>query len=1110
MFKKNIFKQDNIDAISIALAVLDKSGKVLLLNKQCSEVFNKKSDTVIGKDWFELLSFDEKPEDIKKLFERLVFGNEDALFLLQDIETKSLKGNLIRWKFSLIRDENSTVEALLCLGIDITNQRTVEESLYLESEEQSALNSILSISLEDILLEEQLQKALDILLSLSWLNIASKGGIFLADNKSKTLLLKVQNHLNLELLSACAQVPFGYCLCGRAAESGEVQYACCLDERHDVSFEGMEAHGHYNIPILSQHGVLGVIVVYLEHGHLKQEREVSFLKSVANTLSGLIEHHIIQDKLYNSREKLSQVQQLANLGGIEWDIANNEIILSDEAKLILGISGESKSPTFEDFLENIHFNDRDRVGSEVEAALKNKVSFSIEYRIVKPDKSEQVIRSIAKPIIDNNGKVIRLSGTMQDITQRVQMQERLSQSATIFENTSEAVVITDWAGKIISVNRAFSDITGYTQEELINKKASVLKSKKHDEKFYKDIYNEINKVGNWHGEIWSKRKNGDIYPEWLNVSTVKDERGAIINYVGVFSDITAVKESQQKLDYLAHYDSLSGLPNRLLLTARAEQSLAKARRNNNMRAVLFFDLDYFKNVNNTFGHPTGDLLLLEVSNRLQGCVREEDTVSRLGGDEFVVLIEDMEDSDFAGAIAHKIIDKLSEKYIIEGHELFITCSVGISIFPNDGNDVSTLFKNADIALYRAKNRGRNTYEYYTKELSARAIERMIMENNLRYALDRDELSLYYQPQVDLYSGEIVGMEALLRWFHPEIGFIPPDTFIPLAEETGLIIPIGNWVLKTACATLKSWIDEGLSEIRVAVNLSSRQFNQENLPQIITDILQETGLEARLLEIELTERIVMQDVKKSIKMITELKKLNLEFSIDDFGTGYSSLSYLKKFPINRIKIDKSFVDNVVSNSEDAAISQAIISMSHSMNLKTIAEGVETAEQLEFLRQRECDEIQGYYFSRPLPEAEMQKLLGKGTKVYSHFIANQEEKHLLIISNQTDTVNSLVDILSTDDYEISVASNYNEAMNILAIKPIEVSICDNKMSDVEGIELFGKVYKSHPNIVRILLIDDCNADTIVAAVNKSSVYKILSKELIDKKLREYVKSAFLSKK
>ncbi|DAB28681.1 MAG TPA: hypothetical protein CFH78_01010 [Sulfurimonas sp. UBA10385] len=808
MFKKYMFKQENIDAIDIAFAILDNFGKVRLLNKQCRDVMNDKSDVLIGRDWFELFSFNEKLEDVKRLFNRFLSGDLDALLLLQDIETKSLKNNLISWKFSLIRDENNTIEYLLCLGIDITTQKHIQESLYLESEEQSALNSILTLSLEDISLDKQLENVLKILLGLSWLPIASKGGIFLSDNKAKTLLLKAQVGLDEEIQSACAEIPFGYCLCGRAALSGEVQYACCLDKRHDVRFEGMEAHGHYNIPILSKNGVLGVIVIYLKHGHVQKDKEIRFLKSVANTLSGLIEHHRIKEELYNSREKLSDVQKLANLGGIEWDIESNEILFSNEAKLILGISSEAKNPTFEDFLNNIHVNDKNRVKDEVEKALKNKKPFNVDYTILKPNGFKQVIRSYAKPIIDDIGKVIRLSGTIQDITESKHMQDMLSQSATIFENTSEAVIITDASGEIISINRAFTDITGYALDELIGKKVSILKSKKNGAKLYEEILNKIDTVGNWHGEIWSKRKNKDEYQEWLNVSIVKNADGEILNYVGIFSDITAAKESQEKLDYIAHYDSLTGLPNRLLLNARVEQSLAKARRNNTLRALLFFDLDYFKNVNNTFGHPTGDLLLIEVSNRLKSCVREEDTVSRLGGDEFVILIEDMENLDIAGNIAHKVIKKLSEKYVIEGHEIFITCSVGISIFPNDGNDVNTLFKNADIALYRAKTRGRNTYEYYKKELSIRVIERMIMENNLRYALERNELSLYYQPQVDSYSGQIIGMEALLRWFHPKIGFIQPDVFIPLAEETGLIIPIGDWVLKTACSTLKSWIDKG--------------------------------------------------------------------------------------------------------------------------------------------------------------------------------------------------------------------------------------------------------------------------------------------------------------
>ena len=345
---------------------------------------------------------------------------------------------------------------------------------------------------------------------------------------------------------------------------------------------------------------------------------------------------------------------------------------------------------------------------------------------------------------------------------------------------------------------------------------------------------------------------------------------------------------------------LTGLPNRLLLNGRIKQSLLRASRNNDLLGILFLDLDHFKNVNDTLGHPIGDLLLQEVSDRLLGCVRDEDTIARLGGDEFSIILEGMNDSRAAGKVANKIIKALSAKYSLDGHEVFISCSIGISIFPHDGHNATDLFRNADSALYRAKQEGRNNYRYYTEELTFLAMERMSMENNLRYALERNEFMVYYQPQIDLYSGRIVGMEALLRWKHPELGFIPPSTFIPIAEETGLINPIGTLVLHTACTCLKKWIDQGLPEIRVAVNISSHQFNHENLTKIVSGILNETGLNAKYLEMELTEGIVMKDAESSIKILNDLKKLGVEFSIDDFGTGYSSLSYLKRFPIDKIK------------------------------------------------------------------------------------------------------------------------------------------------------------------------------------------------------------------
>ncbi|WP_345993273.1 EAL domain-containing protein [Sulfurimonas sp. HSL-1716] len=976
--KRRVWEQNDLDAANIAMSVIDPNGSILLFNKQFEAFFDGKFKELSKKNWFDLSLSTEK-KSIADLFKRAMSDEPAAVAMLHELEiVEKYAAELITWRIFVLRDKETSIEGALCLGTNTTKQAKIAESLHLESEEQRALNSILSISLQSIPLKEQLQQVLEILLSLSWLTISKTGGIFLVDNNSDTLVLTVEHGLHPALLSACARVPFGHCLCGRAAASKEIQYAACLDKRHEITYEGIEPHGHYNVPILSANGVLGVIVLYLTHGHKKDEREIKFLGSVANTLAGLIERCHTQDALSLSLSKLAQAQQIAHLGGWEWDITENKIYFSDEAADVMGNARYKKVMGLEDFLEIVYPDDRPMVQRASEEGLKGN-DLNLDYRIQQLDGSVRNLQTQAKPTYDSSGKIIGLSGTMLDITKRKQMEERLRQSAAVFENTTEGVIITDADEKVISINKAFVDITGYKNEDIIEKASSFFKSSRHDEKFYSDIWETVSKTGSWQGEIWSKRKNGDIFPLWLNISVVKDSKGGIVNYVWVFSDISAMKESEQKLDHLAHHDPLTGLPNRLLLNARMSQSLSRARRNKNKIAVMFLDLDHFKNVNDTLGHPVGDMLLQEVAGRLLDCVREEDTVSRLGGDEFTIVLEELHDSHFASDVAQKIIMKLAEKYTLQEHEVFVTCSIGISLFPDDSEDSITLFKNADSALYRAKEQGRNMYQYYTQELTLYAMQRMQMENDLRHALERKELLVYYQPQIDLNSGQIIGMEALLRWQHPEKGLILPDNFIPLAEETGLIIPIEQWVLHTVCKRLKSWFDEGLPKMRVAVNLSSAQFNQQNLPEIITKALHESGLEAKYLELELTERIVMKDAKRSVEMLNKLKKIGITFSIDDFGTGYSSLSYLKKFPIDRIKIDQSFVQNITSDPEDATISQAIISMSHGMHLKTVAEGVETLEQQEFLRSRNCDEVQGFYFSHPLPEQEMQHLLQSGNKI-----------------------------------------------------------------------------------------------------------------------------------
>lgn len=1107
MSKNRIWTESDLDVIDISMAVLSLHGSIVLFNKQFSAIFDDKNKDINGDNWFELSLSSPEKERIIKLFEHAMSGKESAIDELQKMRIiEKYEADFITWEIFILRSKENLIEGALCIGINSTKQIETQNSLKSESEEQQALNSILNVSLENISLKEQLEKVLDILLSLSWLTIGSTGGIFLVDKKSDTLILTVEQGLHPALLTLCARVPFGYCLCGRAAATKEIQYECCLNKRHEITYDGIKPHGHYNIPIISQNKVLGVIVVYLAHGHKKNEREVIFLGSVANTLAGIIERYRVQDALSLSLGKLAQVQKIAHLGGWEWNILENKIYFSDEAMDVIGSVKCQKVMSLEKFMELIYPDDIPVVQKAAQSGIGGD-SFSLDYRIVQTDGSLRSIHTQAKPIYDNSGKISIFSGTMLDITKRKEMEENLRLSAAVFENTTEGVIITDADEKVISTNRAVFDITGYENDEIIQKPISILKSERHDDEFYSDIHKAVAKTGSWQGEIWNKRKNGEIYPQWLNISVVKNANKEISNYVWVFSDISAIKESEHKLDHLAHHDPLTGLPNRLLLDVRMTQSLSRAKRNKNKIAVMFLDLDHFKNVNDTLGHPVGDMLLQEVAKRLTDCVREEDTICRQGGDEFIVILEELNDPHFASDVAQKIIVSLAQKYVLQEHDVFITCSIGISLYPDDSEDMTTLFKNADSALYKAKEQGRNAYQYYTDELTINAMRRMEIENSLRKAIGRNELILYYQPQVDLYSGQIVGIEALIRWQHPQKGLVLPDDFIPLAEETGLIFQIGEFMLRSACSRLKSWIDDGLTKLKISVNISAVEFNQKNFSQTVEKILNETGLEGKYLELELTERTAMQDAQKSIIIMKELKKLGVSFSIDDFGTGYSSLSYLKKFPIDKIKIDKSFISNITTDSEDAAISQAVISMSHSMHLKTVAEGVETFEQHEFLRSRQCDEIQGHYFSHPLPEAQIHELLTNEGKI-DIIPLQKKEKVLLIVDDNKIMSDKLEHILQSDGYKILNASNSREALDILATNSVDIIIVDQDLSEMGSVELLRRVRKLYSKTIRILLSSHKDPEIIARAVNESAVHKIISKSLANNdKILKDIRAAFI---
>ncbi len=563
----------------------------------------------------------------------------------------------------------------------------------------------------------------------------------------------------------------------------------------------------------------------------------------------------------------------------------------------------------------------------------------------------------------------------REIQHRREAEVALSLSAKVFENNAEAIMITDANNRIMMINKAFSVITGYSQEESIGQRPSFLASGKHDADFYRKLWDTLNSESIWRGEIWNKRKNGEIYPEWLTITRVLDEKGDLTNHIAIFLDITERKKEEERTKFLANFDVLSGLPNRYLLNDRMEQSIALAQRNESKFAVLFVDLDHFKNINDSLGHDIGDMLLKNVAGRLKYCLRRTDTLARLGGDEFIAILNDINTADEATFVAEKIIDALDASFDIGGSNLHITPSIGISIYPDDGTTQMQLMRNSDLAMYKAKQSGRNSFAYFEEGMNIRAVERLRLESDLRHAIEAKQLMLYYQPKVSVKGEHVVGLEALLRWQHPEHGFISPAVFIPVAEQTGLINRIGDWVLRQAAMQLRIWESQGYSVVPIAVNLSAIQFAQKDLVTRIVDIVRDVGISSKLIELELTESALMDSSGDSTKKLDELYAAGFVLALDDFGTGYSSLSRLKLLPVQRLKIDQSFVRDIATDSNDESIVRATSVLAHALGMTVTAEGVENREQLAFITEIGCEEYQGYLYSRPVPAADAVNFLNK---------------------------------------------------------------------------------------------------------------------------------------
>ncbi|EGV20319.1 EAL domain-containing protein [Thiocapsa marina] len=723
-------------------------------------------------------------------------------------------------------------------------------------------------------------------------------------------------------------------------------------------------------PLREQERIVGVIVFYAGDADFFDPQVNGLLEEMAMDVSYTLEHVASEAALAESERHYRLLADHATDMISVHDVESRYLYVSPACRTLLGFDAEALlGKSAYDF---IHPEDHALLAAQQRAGLEAGVSAplpTLRYRLRRADETHIWVETTSRQCRAEAGGELTLVATTRDITERREAEERLRQAARAFESAAEGVTVTDARGNIVSVNLAFTEITGYSEAEVLGQNPRILQSGRHGRAFYEGMWASIGTTGRWCGELWNKRKNGEIYPEWMTIASVYDDVGTLTNYVAVFADISALRESESQLVFLTHHDALTGLPNRVLLRDRLEHAIAHAARARSPLAVLLVDLDRFKTINETLGHPAGDSLLQQVARRLASRIRGGDTLARLGGDEFVVLLEDGVSERRAGVFAANLLSVFAEPLTLDDRKLYVTVSIGISLFSSNGETADDLLRHADTAMYTAKEMGRNTYQYYEPDLTASAFDRLRLENDLRAAVRRGELLVHYQPQIQLSTGRLAGVEALVRWQHPEQGLLAPGCFISVAEEMGIIDEIGVWVLRAACVQMMDWDASGLSVPRVAVNLSAQQLGRDSLVGQVSDILEETGLAPARLELELTESMIMQRADRAIDALRGLRALGIAIAVDDFGTGYSSLGYIRQLPLNRLKIDASFVQDLDAAEDGGMIARAIIGLGKSLGLEVIAEGVEREAQNAFLRREGCDIGQGYLYGRPMPAADL---------------------------------------------------------------------------------------------------------------------------------------------
>ena len=742
-------------------------------------------------------------------------------------------------------------------------------------------------------------------------------------------------------------------------------------------------------------------------------------------------------------------------------------------------------------------------------ALRDGECFSGELRMYRKDGSSFWCELVVDPVHDHGGRLSHFVHIQRDLSARDEerMQRRLA--AQVFAQSREAILVTDASGNIVMANPAFTAISGYTLEDVLGHNPRLHAASSQAQNFYLGVRDAVARHGIWKGEIRSPRKNGTDYPEALTVSGVCDALGQVCHYIGTFSDLSEQQVARERIDHLSNFDGLTGLTNRNMLAQRCARDIAAAQAAGEPMAMVLLGLDQFKHVNDTHGRFLGDQVLRQLAQRLVDCASACDTVARVSGDEFALLVPGLGAARVADLTA-RWSAAITQPIAIDGVDIAVTACMGVAVFPGDGRDFETLFKSAEVAMRQAKHEGRALCRFFEPEMLESAVAGAALESALRLAIALDQLQLHYQPFADLQTGQVGGMEALLRWTHPELGVVSPARFIPIAERSGLIVEIGAWVFQRACRDMREWLDRGLRVPPVSVNISPAQFRDPGLLRQIEATLGQYALTPDRVCIEVTEGALMEDVAHTAEVLRALKNLGVKLSLDDFGTGYSSLSYLKNFPFDKVKIDQSFVRGVHNNPQDAVIVKVVIAMAHGLGLHVIAEGVETEAQCEFMRANLCDEIQGYFFSRPSPRQQVEAFLRTQPRLPAHLCREQaRQRCLLLVDNDSGTVRALSTLLGQDGTRVLTAPDGPSGLQVLATHPVDLVLLDYRRSGATGIEFLRQVMQQRPDTIRIVLSSPDEIQTAIHAMNDGTVDRFLIKPVGEHQMRDSVADAFLHK-